>query len=243
MRGFEIARVHLGTNWCWSAIPALLLCALMAATPALAATPIGKVALLRGTANALASDGSSRILEQDGAVLAGDQIVTGKRSVAQLRLEDGTKFLVGAESRLALDEFVHGKSRDEDRLIARMVSGTFRFVSGLVAKQRRASMSVRLGAVATVGVRGTTVGGEVVGDSAVVVLLDPEDGQAGTAIDVFNDFGEVAIDQPGYGTRIPDARSPPSAPERMQLRTIENLLESIQAATRAATQMRRMPSP
>jgi len=216
---------------------------LLASGSALAAPePIGKVTLLRGTVSAEASDGSTRTLEQDAALLAGDQIVTGRRSIAQLRLEDGTKFLVGAQSRLALEEFVHGKSPQEDRLIARVVSGAFRFVSGLVAKQRRASMSVRLGAVATVGVRGTTVGGEVVGDSAVVILLDPEDGQANTAIDVFNDFGEVAIDQPGLGTRIPDARSPPSAPERMRLRTIDNLLESIQSAIRAGTQMRRMPT-
>lgn len=214
---------------------------MIASTAAHAATPIGKVTLLRGAASAEASDGSRRELQQDAALHAGDQIVTARRSVAQLQLEDGTKFLVGAESRLALEEFVHGKSREEDRLVARVVSGAFRFVSGLVAKQRRAAMSVRLGAVATVGVRGTTVGGEVTGDSAVVMLLDPEDGRPGTAIDVFNDFGEVAIDQPGFGTRIPDARSPPSQPERMRLRTIENLLESIQAAIRAATRMRPMP--
>jgi hypothetical protein len=206
-----------------------------------ASDPIGEVVLLKGTVSAEGSDGSSRALERRDAVLGGDQIVTSKRSVAQIRLNDGTKFLVGAESRLSLDEFVYGKSQTEDRLLARVVTGTFRFVSGLVAKKRRASMSVRLGAVATVGVRGTTVGGEVVGDSAVVILLEPEDGQANTAIDVFNDFGEVGIDEPGFGTRIPDGRSPPSPPERMRLRAIENLMRNIQSATRAATQMRRMP--
>jgi hypothetical protein len=215
---------------------------LAAAGSSLAAgEPIGEVVLLRGEVTAEGSDGNGRALEQAAVVLAGDQIVTRKKSVAQLRLKDGTKFLVGAESRLALDEFVYGKSPTEDRLIARVVTGAFRFVSGLVAKKRRASMSVRLGAVATVGVRGTTVGGEVVGESAVVVLLEPEDGQPETAIDVFNDFGEVAIDEPGFGTRIPDGRSPPSPPERMRLRAIENLMQNIQSATRAATQMRRMP--
>jgi len=43
------------------------------------------------------------------------------------------------------------------------------------------------------------------------------------------------------GTRIPDARSPPGPPERMRLRAIENLMRNIQSATRAATQMRRLP--
>jgi hypothetical protein len=217
---------------------ASLLLALVPAVTAASETPIGQVDLLRGSASALDKSGRIRPLQLKGVVLAGDQISTDKRSVAAIKLNDGAKFLVGAESKLVLDEFVYGKSEQEDKLLARVVTGAFRFVSGLVAKKRPASMSVRLGAVATVGVRGTTVGGEVVGESATVVLLDPEDGQANTAIDVFNDFGQVSINEPGYGTRVPDARSGPTPPERMRLRAIENLMRNLQSVTRASTRMR-----
>ena len=39
-----------------------------------------------------------------------------------------------------------------------------------------------------------------------------------------NKFGSTVVDQPGYGTEIPDEKSPPSPMQRMQLRTIDNLL-------------------
>ncbi len=89
-------------------------------------------------------------------------------------------------------------------------------------------------AVATIGIRGTHFEGEVterqekggktVDASAKVALLEPEGSDAGNAIVVENKFGSVVIDKPGYGTEIPDEKSPPSPVKRMQLRTIDNLL-------------------
>jgi hypothetical protein len=52
-------------------------------------------------------------------------------------------------------------------------------------------------------------------------VLEPE-GSDGNAIVVENKFGSVVIDKPGYGTEIPDEKSPPSPVKRMQLRTIDN---------------------
>jgi hypothetical protein len=64
-----------------------------------------------------------------------------------------------------------------------------------------------------------------------VVLLEPERG-GGSAIVVENKFGSVVIDQPGYGTEIPDEKSPPSPVRRMQLRTLDNLLRVIRSPVR-----------
>jgi hypothetical protein len=114
----------------------------------------------------------------------------------------------------------------------RVLNGAFRFTTGLIAKARSRAMLVRTGAVATIGIRGTTVAGEVVGESATIVLLDPEDGATASAIEVGNDHGSVVIDQPGYGTTVPDANSPPTPPQRMRLRAIDNLIRSIQSSQR-----------
>jgi hypothetical protein len=46
---------------------------------------------------------------------------------------------------------------------------------------------------------------------------------------VENKFGSVVVDKPGYGTEIPDEKSPPSPVKRMQLRTIDNLLRAIRS--------------
>jgi hypothetical protein len=109
-------------------------------------------------------------------------------------------------------------------------------VSGLIAKKKRENVHITI-AVATIGIRGTHFEGEVterqekdgktVDASAKVALLDPEGSDAGNAIVVENKFGSVVIDKPGYGTEIPDEKSPPSPVKRMQLRTIENLQRAL----------------
>ena len=153
-----------------------------------------------------------------------------------VRLRDNTRFFLGPNAAFYVDEFRFG--RDEDvGMSARIVKGAFRFVTGLMSKRRARSMKVRTGVVATIGLRGTTVGGEVVGESATVVLLESEDDpESPSAIEVGNEHGSVVIDKPGYGTRIPDANSAPTPPERMRLRAVENLVRNIQS-------IQRVPAP
>ncbi|HKJ49874.1 MAG TPA: hypothetical protein VKB27_00160, partial [Gammaproteobacteria bacterium] len=62
-----------------------------------------------------------------------------------------------------------------------------------------------------------------------------------TAIEVSNQYGSVVVEEPGYGTEIPDEHSPPSPVRRMQIRTVNNLLRAIRNATRSATQRRQLP--
>ena len=119
--------------------------------------------------------------------------------------------------------------------------GAFRFVSGLIAKSKNRDMKVKL-IVATIGIRGTHVEGEVserhekegvsVDASAKVVLLEPEEKDKQTSIIVSNEFGSVVIDQPGYGTEIPDEKSPPSPARLMQLHTVDNVLRSLRSSVR-----------
>jgi hypothetical protein len=71
-----------------------------------------------------------------------------------------------------------------------------------------------------------------------VVLLEPEESDGGSAIVVENKFGSVLIDQPGFGTEIPDEKSPPSPVRRMQLRTLDNLLRVIRSPVRTGPMRR-----
>lgn len=103
--------------------------------------------------------------------------------------------------------------------------------------------------VATIGIRGTHVEGEVierrekdgvtVDASAKVALLEPEGADTASAIVVENQFGSVVIDKPGYGTEIPDEKSPPSPVKRMQLRTIDNVTRAIRSPARTGGPARR----
>jgi hypothetical protein len=64
------------------------------------------------------------------------------------------------------------------------------------------------------------------------VLLEPEEAGKETSIVVSNEFGSVVIDKPGYGTVIPDEKSPPSPVRKMQLHTIENVLRALRSPVR-----------
>jgi hypothetical protein len=81
--------------------------------------------------------------------------------------------------------------------------------------------------------------GKTVDASAKVALLEPEGADGPTAIVVENQFGSVLIDKPGYGTEIPDEKSPPSPVQRMQLRTIDNVLRAIRTPARTGGPARR----
>jgi hypothetical protein len=67
------------------------------------------------------------------------------------------------------------------------------------------------------------------------MLLEPEGEARPTSIEVSNAFGSVVIDEPGFGTEVPDANSPPSPPRRMQLRAVQNLMRSLQSISRIRT--------
>jgi len=205
-------------------------------TGAFAASLAASVKTLRGSATATSADGITRELQKGSEVFVGDTVVTGTRSGSFILLQfhDQSQFAIGRNGKLKVSDFIYQKSEQTDRIATRILKGAFRFVSGLIAKRKPRSMEVFL-SVATIGIRGTEVGGEVNDESATVILLEPEKQNDGSVIEVSNSFGSVTIDQPGWGTDIPDANSPPSPPRRMRLRTIDNLTRSLRSIGRIFT--------
>ncbi len=165
-----------------------------------------------------------------------------------MRFLDKTLFALGADASMNIDSYDESDSA-ETSFATSILRGAFRFVSGLLAKEKPKKVRVQV-TVATIGIRGTDVGGEVferretddgvIEASANIMLLEDEEGKE-TAIEVFNEYGSVLIDQPGFGTEIPDEHSPPSPVRRMQIRTINNLMRAIRNSMRSSTQRRKLP--
>jgi hypothetical protein len=194
---------------------------------------VGKVVFLRGTATARAADGAEKKLARNTPIQVGDTITTGTRSSVLMRLTDGSKFELGAESSMEVTDFVYKEKVEEDKVSATMLKGVFRFVTGKVARQRPESMEVKAGVTATIGIRGTHVLGKLEGEEATIILLEPEEDKARkTAINVANNAGAVDIDEPGYGTFVADANTAPTPPRRMRVQTIQNLMRSMQSIQR-----------
>jgi hypothetical protein len=212
----------------------------LAAAVAEAQTPVGRASRLTGdqVSSAQAPGGPVRKLAEGDSLFAGERIRTGAGTVLQIEFNDKSRFVLGPNTEFEVEKYFQaaGGVSGEEAFTSRVFKGAFRYVSGLIARKKRQNVRITL-AVATIGIRGTHFEGEVterqekggktVDASAKVALLEPEGSDAGNAIVVENKFGSVVIDKPGFGTEIPDEKSPPSPVKRMQLRTIENLLRAL----------------
>ncbi len=211
-------------------LPALLIvCAFFSIGRGWAAEEVGRASFVRGTATKQTAQGIKLALTSGTLVFNGEIIHTDPRSAVVLVFNDKTRFTLGPRAALRIDQVNTGAN---EGFSVEVLAGAFRFVTGLIAKRRPSAMRVAMGVVATIGIRGTTVGGEVRGESATVVLLAPEAGSAPSAVEVANEHGSVVLTEEGTGTRVPDARSPPSPPERMRLRAVENLMRNLSTLQR-----------
>lgn len=223
-----------------------------AAAPAVADSPAAaKIRALAGKVWMRGDGGTLRQLTDGDEVYSGSRIVTGRKSHVTIRFSDESVFSLGPNSQMVVDKYAYDKDPEKSSLTTRIIKGTFRFVSGLIAKDKPDNMNVHLGPVATIGIRGTHVAGEVSerqekGDnvteaSARVMLMEPEEGDAPSAIVVSNEYGSVVVDQPGYGTEIPDEHSPPSPVRKMQMRTINKLMRAIRSSVPRSVPKVRVP--
>jgi hypothetical protein len=213
---------------------------LLAAAVAQAQTPpVGRASRLTGeqVSSAQAPGGPVRKLKEGDPVFAAERIRTGAGTVLEIEFNDKSRFTLGPNTEFEVERYFQAAGgTGEEAFHTRVLKGAFRFVSGLIAKKKRDNVRITI-AVATIGIRGTHFEGEVterqekdgktVDASAKVALLEPEGSDAGNAIVVENKFGSVVIDKPGFGTEIPDEKSPPSPVKRMQLRTIDNVLRAL----------------
>lgn len=218
-----------------------LLPVMASATEAVASA--GQVSRMTGNnvAEARQPDGTVRRLGVGDAVYSGERIATDKDTSVHIKFADESRFSLGPNTEFVIEKFKYKQGTDEDAFHSRILKGVFRFVSGLIAHSKGRDMTVRA-RVATIGIRGTQVEGEVtdrqekdgatVDASAKIVLMEPEEEGKQTSIVVYNEFGSVVIDKPGYGTEIPDEKSPPSPVRKMQLHTIENVLRALRSSVR-----------
>lgn len=201
------------------------------ATPSLAASQIGVTAALRGDVVRTASLESGAAIGQMSSgqtVFLGDDIKVGAQGRLQVMLLDETIFTLGANAVMRIDEFVYDPNdAAKSSLSTSITQGAFRFVSGQIARSGRDAMAVTLPG-ATIGVRGTSVAGNVAPNGAAsVILLGPAPnnnlGLPAGAINVANAAGAVDITRPGFATQIDATGQAPATPVQATPAQIRNL--------------------
>lgn len=167
----------------------------------LGALAAGTVTHLAGTLSVQKADGSVKILAQNSAVEGGDLLTTEQDSYAQIKFSDGGVVTLKPNTRLKIDSYHFDKATPEkDGFLFRLVKGGLRALTGLIGKRGNQDAYRLATPTATIGIRGTSLGLDVVppeGGSLLPpgVYLVVFDG----VVVAFNEAGFKAFEAGQYG--------------------------------------------
>lgn len=122
-------------------------------------------------------------------------VETGPDSALRITLLDQTSLTLGPSSRVILDEFVYDPDAQDGRLAMRLISGVFRFTSGLMPKSRY-SIDTPVG---DIGIRGTTLDMYLVCDDQAQAQ-QPGSPSCELVVDV--EVGEGTLNHPAASTNM-----------------------------------------
>jgi hypothetical protein len=101
--------------------------------------------------------------ERGMKIYANDVISTDKDGSVGIILQDNTIFSLGPESELELKEFVFAPDQGSFYLLAKMIKGTFVYMSGLMGKLSPDSIKLET-PVGTIAIRGTRFAAKIAGN-------------------------------------------------------------------------------
>lgn len=133
-------------------IVAILLCSLL--ENASASPPVGIIKSVNGTVYLRSAKVTVKAVPHM-RISQGDYITTDRHSSVGLIFEDDTVLSLGPNSEIIIESFLFNPADSELSFVARMVKGTFSFITGQIAKLAPTKVTL-LTPEATLGVRGTT---------------------------------------------------------------------------------------
>lgn len=149
-----------------------------------------------------------------------DTLRTGQGTL-EITFEDSTQVQMTESAKMIIDDFVYDpKNKDASKLAIKIASGTARYASGQIAKNRPQAVKIRTPS-ATVSVRGTdfTATVDEIGTTTVILLpscppgwLDIERDCVTGAIEVASLGGSVLMNKPFEATRVPNLEAKPTQP-------------------------------
>ena len=141
-------------------------------------------------------DGQKTALNVKSEVLPGDVLVTDASGRVQVIFSDDTTISLGADTRVAVAEFLFDVPGQKPSFSADMAQGAARFVTGKVVEQNREGFSVTT-PQATVGIRGTTFAVNVSPRGVTSVIGLKVDGAFPIAVTNLNTGAVSTITAPG----------------------------------------------
>ena len=114
---------------------------------------IGYVKTVQGDATVTSAGKTSKAVP-GSALLTGDTLRTAKNGSMGVTFKDNTVMSFGPDTELTIDEYLYAPSKGDLKLSASMSKGTLQYVSGIIAKLKPESVTVKT-PTGNIGVRGT----------------------------------------------------------------------------------------
>src|SRR6202789_737783 len=157
----------MGWRNCILLISGICLLADFASAPAFAQARVGEAAVIKNQVHRVTGSAASQIGVGD-SVLRDEVVRTGLDSAARLVMADSTNLSLGPNATITLDRTVFNDEHSYRDIAIRLATGAFRFVTGHSAKTAHRMTT----ALATIGVRGTTLALLVQRGKTTVVLQE-----------------------------------------------------------------------
>jgi len=172
---------------------------------------IGVVDKYSGTVTVRHADGTTSVVKQGDPIYQGDVIETAHGGAVGIVLADRSTFALGSSGRLVMDELVYDPNTKDGHANLSVLKGSFSFISGQIAHAAPDAMQVRT-PVMTIGVRGTTVAGQVGENGQTSVALVGDVGGGTGQIVVSNAGGTQVLSQPNTLLTVTSSFTPISPP-------------------------------
>ena len=172
------------------------------------ADAIGEVISLTGTVTAQGTDGATRKLDLNQPVVPKDIIVTGSRSNVEILFKDRSVFSQGPDSSTVLDDYVYAAEPSASKMLLKVGTGTFRYVTGEIVKQNPDAFALET-PTTTIGIRGTEVFAESTDEGEEIGVLSMTPGHQ---VDVSAGSVSKTITRAGYSVKSVGGRLSDPAP-------------------------------
>ena len=193
--------------------------------PTIALAGVGNVQHLEGKAFNERDKKTIRIVD-NYVIKMDDFISTTETGVVGILFEDDTTVTVIENSDLEIDDFIYDPATSKGALAVNVSVGTFRYVSGKMAKDNVAIITP----AATITVRGTTLTGVIKQNGITTVTLLPDaSGTLGFA-SVSNKAGSIDLTQPFHTVTVisPTVAPPmPTVPSPSALLALGLMVEAV----------------
>jgi len=155
-------------------------------------------------------------LKVGDSIYFGDTISATDGSKSQILFIDETVMTIGSDTELTIDDYIFDPSTNNGKLLATIIAGSVKVLSGKISEKNPANLEVKTPA-GTIGSRGTEFKASVdpLTTQSKILLVGPGPNNSlnlrAGAVEVSNELGTVTLDQPYLFTELTENRAPTDA--------------------------------